>query len=132
MCILCDKEIDYESIKELRICTKIKELSNLLINLENLDISQTYIKYIPKEFIKLKFLNCGACFELFNIPKELKNLEILYCNSTKITCIPKELINLRILDCYNTNISNIPKELINLEEISYNNTKKLINDRTRI
>lgn len=94
------------------------------------------IKYI-------KTLYCLECKNITKLPKELINLEILFCNNTNISEIPDTYIKLKklniskcknikelsknfkeleILYCIETNITNIPYEYENLIELCIENT----------
>jgi hypothetical protein len=55
------------------------------------------------------------CENIKKIPKELVNLETLYCYFTQIKFIPKELVNLKRLICDDTQIKFIPETIKNLE-----------------
>ena len=52
-----------------------------------------------------------CCAEITEIPKELTQLEYLFCFNTKITEIPRELIQLTVLSCSGTNITEIPSQI---------------------
>jgi len=79
----------------------------------------------------IKELHC--CDQLYEIPNNLTNLEILYCSCNNVSNIPKELTKLKLLFCEKTNIKKIPKELINLEVLWCNNqVNKLPKELTKL
>jgi Leucine-rich repeat (LRR) protein len=84
MCFICIEDYDID-LSELNCnkCNKIKEIPKGLVNLRNLDISNTQIKEIPKELINLNNLWCDNT-KIKEIPKELINLNYIYCNADYI------------------------------------------------
>ena len=76
------------------------------------------IEYI----INIKKIHCFDCKNVKYIPKELIQLEVLYCNNTDIIEIPKELISLKKLNVNECKIKNIPSTLVNLEILYCNDT----------
>jgi Leucine-rich repeat (LRR) protein len=107
--------------------TQINEIPESLSNLKELNCAGTAITEIPNEYQKLKtlilpntifklpiiptlkILSCHSNESIEKIPKELINLEELYCSNLNITKLPKTLIKLKILDCSYTKITKIPK-----------------------
>jgi hypothetical protein len=75
---------------------------------------------IPKELGNLEHLYCNGCVMLQSIPKELANLTTLYCaGCTALQSIPKELVNLTMLNCSGCEqVQSIPKELANLSMLN--------------
>jgi Leucine-rich repeat (LRR) protein len=106
------------------ICTKDYDISLIyLLCCEN-------VKIVPKELINLDTLYCDKT-QIKKIPKTLINLKELYCQNTQIRKIFKTLIKLQALYCNNSQIKKIPKTLINLKEL-YCNNDVLISPQTYI
>jgi hypothetical protein len=71
---------------------------------------------VPKELTNLEYLYCSNT-SVSIIPKELAKLKSLYISHTYVTSIPEELICLNKLYFIFTNVKDIPKKLINLTNL---------------
>lgn len=72
--------------------------------------------------INIKNLHCFECKQIKSIPKEMIDLEVLFCNNTNIKIIPSTLVLLKILNINKCNIKSIPSTLNNIEILYCNDT----------
>ena len=114
---------------------KIKrEYINSLSHIKYLNISNCYIKILPKELFVLRQLRTIYCSynQVAVIPSEIgncKKLQKFICNSNQITTIPAEIencVNLRKFDCDLDEITNIPLFLNKFKNFDYINKKQFL------
>ena len=117
--------IRFLGIESLKNKLKLRYTIKQLINLLELDLSNSQLNHLPKEIglltnLQKLYLHKNRLPEL---PKEiglLINLQILYLNNNQLNQLPKEielLINLQKLDLGNNRLTQLPEEigaLINL------------------
>lgn len=124
---------NFKYLQKLILLGRYREL-NLMThgfkNLTYLDCHGCGISHIPKELIRLTYLDISGCEDLTEIPETLINLTYLDCSRCRfydmrrqydsgIKKIPKTLENLTTLIIVNTNIKQIPKTLVNLTHLEF-------------
>ncbi len=132
----------YLSVTKLKICENIDYLSEYLINLTELDCSNskelfmlpiTYfnlkmlncstspIHYLPHTYINLNYLDCSYS-GIFELSNNYLHLEYLDCSYTFIETLPSGMTKLEQLICNNSEISIIPNNIYNVEFINCSDT----------
>ena len=118
----------FESLKllETDIQNTIKYIVSKNVNYSNrYDLLYRHFQAIPEHFMNR--INYSYNFNaLFNLYKQLTQLDFINCSNKKVTSIPKGLVKLKTLDCsYNHNLHTLPDDMIGLELLTCNHCNSL-------